>query len=478
MPPRPAPAAPAFPPGSLVRTAALVAACAVAVWVLAHRGALGEPFFSDDYIFLERVRGASWAQLVSPAHLPFSWYRPWSRELHYAVLLRAFGPNAAAFHAAGAVLWVAVTALYAAYVARLAGRAAACVAAAAAMAMAPWTLLLGWAPGAQDLWMMLFALASLNAFAARRRALAAGLFAGALLSKETAVVVPALAFAHAWAIDRETPPTAARRVLPLVAVAAAWAAFHPLLGGRAWWPQTFAPFAADRPAARPSPLGLLLLPLNLDLVPRPGAGWPRVLAQSAPVALVLATLAGVGAARARDAGPGARAGLLGAVWAALGVLPALAPSLPWQPYYGLFGALGLWAAVAPWLARRWWLAAPCVAALAVLGAARVGTPSRDWGSEWSQQQGRAFMGHTEAYLRRRHPTLPRHARLYFSDVPRGTVFLTGPGDSPALRTWYADPTVQGSYWSSYRPPTPWGPIGSSATTASRAGWRSTRAPRT
>jgi hypothetical protein len=64
--------------------------------------------------------------------------------------------------------------------------------------------------------------------------------------------------------------------------------------------------------------------------------------------------------------------------------------------------------------------------------------------------GKAFMGHTESYLRGRHPTVPRHTRLYFTTMPVGVVFVLGRGDAPALRVWYADPTLEGWYWSEYR----------------------------
>src|SRR5437870_5247848 len=53
----------------------------------------------------------------------------------------------------------------------------------------------------------------------------------ALLSKEPAAVLPALALVHALAIDRDPPRAALGRALPLVALVAGWAALHPALGG-------------------------------------------------------------------------------------------------------------------------------------------------------------------------------------------------------------------------------------------------------
>jgi hypothetical protein len=64
--------------------------------------------------------------------------------------------------------------------------------------------------------------------------------------------------------------------------------------------------------------------------------------------------------------------------------------------------------------------------------------------------GKTFMGQSEDYFRRTFPTLPAHARLYFSAVPRGVVFVVGRGDTPALRVWFRDRAVQGGFWTDYR----------------------------
>src|SRR5258706_388547 len=77
-----------------------------------------------------------------------------------------------------------------------AGPAVASVAAAAVMALAGWGVLVVGAAGSQDLWMMVFALAPLLALVRGRPWLAMLGFALALLSKETAAAVPAIALVY------------------------------------------------------------------------------------------------------------------------------------------------------------------------------------------------------------------------------------------------------------------------------------------
>ncbi len=56
-----------------------------------------------------------------------------------------------------------------------------------------------------------------------------------------------------------------------------------------------------------------------------------------------------------------------------------------------------------------------------------------------------------------HPTLPRHSRVYFARVPNNVGFIAG--DGPALRVWYRDSTIQGRFYSDYRPRAPGRPAG-------------------
>ena len=439
------------------RTIWVVLAVLAAWLVLRQAGALRAPFFSDDYIFLDRVQRSTFVSLWSVQKLPFSFYRPWSRELHYWTLLHAFGTSVLPFHLLSFALWLGAMGAYAALVARCAGWATATVAVGGVAALAPWGVLLSWVPGAQDLWMLLCSQLALLAFARRHTGRALVAFAFALLSKETACVVPIVAVGWAWVIDRDPPLRAVRRALPFLAVVALWAAVHPTLAGRFWWHGALSSFPAVHPPAWPVVYRSLLTILNLDLWPHPEPGWARVLLEAAPGALLLAVLVAWGMRRRgprarRDSAPGpspGRAAFLGVLWTTL-CLPVLLVPPTWQAYYVMFAALGGWLALAAALSRYRPLAVAAIAVFAVLGLARAETPSREWGSEWFQRVGMAFMHQTESYLRRRLPAVPPHTRFYFTSVPRGTVFITGPGDAPALRVWYRDPTVTGDFWSDFR----------------------------
>ena len=56
-----------------------------------------------------------------------------------------------------------------------------------------------------------------------------------------------------------------------------------------------------------------------------------------------------------------------------------------------------------------------------------------------------------AELMRLHPSIPRHSRIYLANLPGGIGLITGPGDSPTLRTWYADPTLAAGFFTEYHP---------------------------
>jgi hypothetical protein len=358
--------------------------------------------------------------------------------------------------------------------------ATAAVATAGVAAMASWGVIVEWGSGSQELWMLVWALITLFALARGRSLLAMIPFALALLSKETAAVVPGIGFAYAMLLDGASARAAFRRVAPLAAMTVVWAVLHPALGGRAWW----AAGLPNPPEVHTNPLVNLartvLTIVNLDAVPRPVTGWGRAVLSTLPGAVILTALAGWGVwadrrrerstplpspeAAAADAavatsGTASRVVAFGAVWAVAAWLPLLFPSLLWQSYYTLFGAMGAWLAIAAALAARPLVGVALVAGVALLNGPRAETPVAEWGNELVMRAGREFMGDTERYLEARHPHLPHHARLYFAGVPTGTVFVLGPGDTPALRIWYDDRTLSGSYWSQFAVRGPQAPKG-------------------
>ena len=416
-------------------------------------------FINDDYIFLDKTRGMGFPSLWAPRDLLFHYYRPWSRELHYWVLQGAFGARELPFHVTSFVLWLAVMGSYFALVRHLAGAGTAALATACVAALAAWAVPILWAAGAQELWMLLCSLLTLLAIARDRIRVACVGLALALLSKETAVVLAPIALAQRWVLGGGGWREALARTAPLWVLTGAWAALHPLFGGRLWWPIHEPP----APGVHPSP-GLiaghtLLALVNLAPWPRPESGWESVLVFGLPAAILLAALVTWAlAGRSRPELTGRRGDApapprtlmrFGLVWAVLGWLPLAMPSIAWRSHYVLFGALGFWLAVAAWLGRRTRLSLAVVVALALLRPAVADTPSRDWSSEWYRRRAAAFIEHLRADLLLKQPSPPPHSRMFFIMVPSGVGFLAGNG--PALRVWYGDSTLQGGFYADYRP---------------------------
>jgi hypothetical protein len=433
----------------------LVLAGLLAFTALQYGYALHTPFINDDYIFLDKTRSPTLATVWAPRDLLFHYYRPWSRELHYAVLQRVFGPRELPFHLAGVALWVAVMGLYFVLARRLAGAAVATIATMATAALAAWVVPITWVAGAQDLWMLLFALVLLHSVAHGRTVWAAVALTLALLSKETAAILPAIAAAYHHRIGRRGVRDSLRLTAPLWGTVVVWAALHPLLGGRLRSPIADEPQPGLHPPIQALVARSAQALVNLYPWPRPEHGWADALRVGVPAAALLAGLVFLGTRSRRPrakasaaTATSSRVADFGLLWALIALCPLLMPSIGWRAHYVLLAALGVWLAFATLLASRPGLACAIVAALALLRPAVGGTPSGDWSSEWYRRRAAAFVEHIRADLMRRHPELPRHTRLYFVRAPSDVGFLAG--DGPALRVWYRDPTLRAGYYSSYR----------------------------
>jgi hypothetical protein len=291
----------------------------------------------------------------------------------------------------------------------------------------------------------------------------------ALLSKESAMVLPAIALAYALAIERRRPLDALRRTAPMWVALAGWAFVHPLLAGRIFHP----PLPASPPAAAHwiNPLaGSLLLQatlslVNLDAPLAPMIPWKAVawgalgpIAALAIPALVVAWRAGrrgkapgAGAAGA-DGPPGpGRVAAFGAVWAVVGWLPLLQPPLTWHAYYGLFGALGAWLALGVLIARARWLLAPVLAALVLLHLAQAATPSLDLGTEFYQIRASNFVRLTRSFLLTQASELPPHSRIFLAQVPGSVGLIPWDRRSIAPQIWTGDTTLTMYYVSRFHP---------------------------
>lgn len=418
--------------------------------LLAHWGhGLRAPFINDDYVFLDRTRDAPFLGLWGVDALLFGWWRPLSRDLHYWWLQRAFGPNELVFHLVSVALAIATLVAYFAVARRIAGTRQAAVATAGVAALSAWAVPMLWIAGVQETWMLLFATLALHAFLAGRMWWSALAYAAALLSKETAAVVPAIAFLGAVLVNVETVRAAFGRVLPLAAITAGWAWLHPALRGAG------VADAGGSIGMTERVLRTLGTPLNLDHLPDPTAGIGDLVVRVLPAFAALVALIAWGESRRvvrEPRAPRPWVAVFGLLWALLGWAPALWPDVGWHAYYTLFGAFGAWLAFAVVLGRRPVLAGAVIGALCVLRVLQAATPSLDWGSEWYQNRSAMFLRFLRDDLRRVVPAPAAGTRFFFTGVPSNVGFLTEGG--PALRVWYADTTLSGGFLSDYAPRPP------------------------
>ena len=417
--------------------------------------ALQVPFIGDDYVYLDKTRQASFFDLWSRANTDFGWYRPWSRELHFWALEHAFGPHEPGFRSVSLLLWLAMLVLYLLLLHRVAGLRMATIAALGVASLSLWGAPLTWISGAQDLWMLVFVLATLVLVDRGRPRWALVPFGLALLSKETAAIVPLVVFAHASLVQRRSWGDSLRATLPFVLVAFAWLALHPVLLHRLTHPAL--PATGDRPL-RPWEIalrsGLSLINLDrLPIRPDPHAWRPVAMALGALVLAVAAGLTLRGERPARDIQDSrmlrARLVGFGLAWCGAGWLPLFSPSVGWHAYYGGLGVLGGWLALAVFLERRTIVVVTLLISLVLLRGGAAATPSWDWGSEWYQTRAGNMLSVIRGQMAELHPMLPPHTRLYFGNIPNNIGLIAG--RSPAVRVWYRDPTIQGGFYSYYRP---------------------------
>src|SRR5205814_497942 len=147
-------------------------------------------------------------------------------------LQKSAGLHEFAFRATSISLWVAALCLYAAVVRRISSRRVASIATLGVASLGLWGTPLLWISGSQDLWMLCFTMASTLLFVTGRTGWALLPFALALLSKETAAVLPALLGAYSILVERRRPVDALRRTAPFWAVVFAWLTINPTLHTR------------------------------------------------------------------------------------------------------------------------------------------------------------------------------------------------------------------------------------------------------
>jgi hypothetical protein len=422
---------------------------------LAYAPELGLPFVGDDYVFLDETANAPFTSLWSLENTAFRRYRPWSREVHFWTVQQLAGLSPLAFRLVGLFLWLLCFLLYLNLLERFLPRGTARLATLGAASMAMWGTPVLWISGSQDLWMLVFGLLFLVLLASRRDSLMPAALALALLSKETAAVLPLVGIWYSITIQRESWKRAAARLLPSLGVAALWFVLHPTLRQRVLQPMPVDQEFGNRPSQLVVAVKNILATVNLSVVPNP----TEVGSSDVARALLGAGVLGFGAWLAlRKSKPPEETRtsprkrdviVFLAGWAVIGWLPTHVPAIGWHAYYGCFGALGVWALIAIFLSERRALAISILAALALFRAADAKTLTWDWGNEWYLRRAGSLLAAIEHKLKELHPTLPPSTRLFLGRLPNNIGLVAG--RSAAVRIWYRDTTLTADFYSNYRP---------------------------
>ena len=442
---------PAFP--ALASVGALALVLLAGGWL--QISALRLPFFADDYLFLDQMRGRSlWAALTSPDPLRNFW-RPVGRQLYFWLVSQS-GESAVVAHALNLLIVLGIVAMLFVLARRLAGARAAVIAASVLALHYAADVPVRWASGSQDLIAVAGALGALCLVASGRNGWAAVSLGLGLLAKETVVVTPFVALWMARRPGQRWTRTLAT-IWPLGAVVAAWAVLWMLaMRGRSGGTIHFSLDAI--PAA----------PIHLVQVFM-GAEWSRyqssrllsVLPPLIPLALALVGISWVrrerrasqGRSSESPAAPGARS--TGLLWAVLATLPVVLVVHIWSAYYYLFALCGLALMLGAFLARRPLAIALVATALLAWGsesARRLETFATD-PSPWCTEShlNRFYFDRSMWWvtrylqdLRRQRPTLPHRSTLFFSGIQFFSSWQAA--DGPLIRWAYRDSSLRSYYF--------------------------------
>lgn len=418
-----------------------------------HAGSIARPFFADDYLFLEQVRGHSLSTAMMSPDPIGNFLRPVSRALYFWTMTRVGGETPALFHAVGLVIFIASLLLLYAIARRLAGGGAAFFALAFVALHYAADVPLSWASGSQDLLAVFFATVAIYLHSSGRRIYAPLALALAMLSKES-VAGAALIAILADHRPSESWTAAVRRGLGLVAVTLAWAA---------WWvaSKSAHPLTGHTVAFEPGSVAASLvhaLQTALSLEFRAGGNalghWSALalLPGAIAAALVLWLAARTPAEPAPDKGP--RAVRLGIAWAGIAVVPVMLVMPIWSAYFYLWALFGL-ALAGGALAMRLppSLRAATLGTLVALSAnARLLDEFAVAGGSWAWQShvNRHYVDRSlvtiERYLsqlRSARPKLARRTTIFFANIPPSSGWQAG--DGPLVRWAYRDSSLRSYY---------------------------------
>jgi hypothetical protein len=432
-----------------------------------YAGAMTTGFVNDDYLFLEQARRYGLiGSFLHPGGVA-NHFRPLSREVWFSALSPLAGGEPLLFHLAQfAVLLGACALLVDLLRALVAPRgpwlSVPLLAGALWYATLPFQRVnLLWASCSQDLLALLGSLAALALFRRGRTAPAVLCYAGAVLSKQSALPLPLLLFLWSWRVQGEPPRRSLARTLPFLPAVLPWAVGE-------WVLRTHS-VAAARLTFDASSLGAALMHgLQSLFGVEHASGWLRSWADARPsvAAFSVLALAALGlpasspaaGAEAPSAPPVRVAAGFALTWIAAFLLPLWPVAYSWSGYYYTLAAAGgaiLVALAARRLSRwgwvvlagglLWWHAAGVSpAAFAVRDDPWVGTSHV---TAYYLERAAALSADLRAALRRRMPRVPHETRFFFATLPSWAGFQMGNGAS--VRHLYHDDSLESFFYSAY-----------------------------
>jgi hypothetical protein len=419
---------------------------------LLHAGAVRLPFFADDFLFLESVRGRGlFAALATPDPIG-NFFRPVGRQLYFWIVGHLSGESPAVFHAANLALFLGIVALMFVITRRLAGTTAAAFAAGFMALHYAADVPIRWVSGSQELLAVCGALGAIALTLAGRRVLGAIILLLALLSKESVALTPLIAMIAARE-PGESWRRSIARVWPLGLALAAWAAL---------WIATLPARRGIGGSLGLEPLGAFAVLAHLIHVAL-GLEWRgrfEAIGRAVPpfLALIPIVVALLLAGESRREGGPRRALVTALVWTLAGTLPLIAVAAIWSAYFYLFAlggvALGLGTLAARW--PRWATVALLVALATGSQSGRASTEFATGRGAWNTQShiNRLYVDRATTLIARylrglkvARPTVQPRSTFFFGGVLAYLAWQTG--DGPIVRWAYHDTTLRSYYQSDF-----------------------------
>lgn len=427
---------------------------------LLHASAVHKPFFADDYLFLEQVRGRTLLEALAAPDPLGNFFRPLGRAGYFWTVTRLIGESPGGFHYINIGLFAGGLLTFFAIARRLTGATTALMATSFVAFHYAADVPLRWASGAQDLLAILFANLAILLHLKGLRASAIVCLLLGLLSKEVVAGAALVAIVGAWTTGERG---FVRRHGGLILATLCYGAILAVTFGRRISVAVGAAFApGDLPAAL-----LHLVQTSLGAEVRLGGDsfghWGAA-------ALLPATLAGlvcwIGCRTALPPSvpevsvPAARTRSIrvGLAWSLVGVAPVVAVASIWSAYFylwSLFGVGLLLAGLSSGLRPIWRTGLLCALVLLSSNARRLDefAPARGAWS-WQSHVNRHYIDRALETidkhlreLRAARPAFPPRSTVYFANVAVSSGWQTANG--PLLRWAYGDSTLRSYYLSQF-----------------------------